>query len=405
MDLTIDPRLFRPAWNFVSGNVERNCETITTPGEGGTRERVTRVDRANPANFVLLDASDPSVSPRLMARRGNSWAEAATIPGCTVREPGRTMLLPGDMTKLLASKVGSTIDLFSDRDDRLVIRFSRTELAWNHPPADMFPAPSRLEPPGWHVLTAADFARAVRLTEFAVDEKSTRYALGGVLLEPAGPEHLSFVATDGAQMSSCRCSARTEGVLYRPESSAPVAPIHALTEAARLARTLENTAPVRLGFVSGGAFVFDCVAGRISAPAPHGRFPAWQDSIPSVEWSLLSLSDPAELGRALDLASIARTPDRVGVTVTQIAGGLRFDGRSELGHAWAVIDSPAVGRLGPVFSIDPHRLREPLLALAGEPVELLAGEDRDRLVAMLRAQDYVYVLATLALERSSGTAA
>lgn len=64
-----------------------------------------------------------------------------------------------------------------------------------------------------HQFNAGELLRAVRLTEFATDTESTRYALGGILFNPNGLERFDLAATDSRRLAVQTIPAEVCGTL------------------------------------------------------------------------------------------------------------------------------------------------------------------------------------------------
>ncbi len=121
------------------------------------------------------------------------------VEGVDVQQPGKA-LLP-------VARVG--LILRESSDDQLVFETTGTETIvkglhakFELPSAnpDEFPTVVGFEEERYHELPARLFKEMVRRTSFATDADSTRYALGGVLLELQG-ESVLAVGTDGRRLA------------------------------------------------------------------------------------------------------------------------------------------------------------------------------------------------------------
>ena len=74
----------------------------------------------------------------------------------------------------------------------------------------------------YHVVAAADLSKLIRRTMFATDVESTRYALGGVLVELTA-ESITMVGTDGRRLARMSAPAEAENDAAAPTGS-PVDP-------------------------------------------------------------------------------------------------------------------------------------------------------------------------------------
>ena len=75
--------------------------------------------------------------------------------------------------------------------------------------ANLFPEIPDFGATSYHVISAADLKKLIRRTIFATDVETTRYALGGVLVELTA-ESIAMVGTDGRRLALLRGFYRVE---------------------------------------------------------------------------------------------------------------------------------------------------------------------------------------------------
>jgi DNA polymerase III subunit beta len=391
MDVTLKVAELRRPWTWIAGNTGRGKEHVTHNDGPGKAWIETRVNRKDARNHVLISADRGG--PVRLAAWGRSIRVSAVVPGARVDAPGRALVLPSDLAKILKACRSEEVNLVEIVSGWRA-EFGRSTFSFQSPDAVNFPEPAPFEGAGCHVLPASTFARAVRLTAFAADPKSARYALGGVLIE-AQDSALDFVATDGRRIAHHRCTSPTvEGTPFRPTTHAPVVPLRAIREAEDLAGMLDVDDPVELAF-GPGAFEFRTGLGSIRSPLVDGRFPDWRRHLPPAgPVARLAFPDPQALLRAVELAAVVTAPEHEGIVLDLSAGRLILD-----------CESPHYGRsrvdLAADFAGDPlrlaldHRLLHDALATLepDEPVTLeLSGPDRP---IALRAEGWTFGLMTL----------
>ena len=98
---------------------------------------------------------------------------------------------------------------------------------------------------------AADLKKLIRRTIFATDVESTRYALGGVLVELT-VESIAMVGTDGRRLARMSATAEAENNPPPPGGS-PVIPVKALKVIER--NLADDDLPVHLSFQNGTAVI------------------------------------------------------------------------------------------------------------------------------------------------------
>ena len=75
--------------------------------------------------------------------------------------------------------------------------------------ANLFPEVPDFAAISYHVVAAADLKKLIRRTIFATDVESTRYALGGVLVELTA-ESIAMIGTDGRRLARMSAPAESE---------------------------------------------------------------------------------------------------------------------------------------------------------------------------------------------------
>ena len=122
------------------------------------------------ADCAMLSATDLEVGIRM------------EVPGFEVSAPGTVVLPISRFGPILRESTDEKLSLESDGRSTLV-RGQRSEFRLPAENPDEFPAVSLFQEEKYHELPARFFREIVRRTAFATDNESSRYALGGVLLE------------------------------------------------------------------------------------------------------------------------------------------------------------------------------------------------------------------------------
>ena len=196
-------------------------------------------------------------------------------------------------------------------------------------------------------LPADQFARAVKSTVYATDNDSSRYALGGVLVEVIdGVVH--FVGTDGRRLSVYECE-----VDQAVDNGHVLIPARAISAMAKLgigdgAVQLEAT---------GSEVIAECDGTTITSRLVEGRFPRWRDTLPEREndrWVV----NGADLLAATKAAKICTSESSLGVTYTFTPDGIHLTGKSaEAGESSVTCPVETAGvplaiKLDPEFVVD-----------------------------------------------------
>src|SRR5579875_1946686 len=143
---------------------------------------------------------------------------------------------------------------------------------------------------------------------FATDVESTRYALGGVLVELTN-EAIAMVGTDGRRLAKMAAQAEAENDAPAP-TGMPVIPVKALK---LIERNLDDDdPPVHLTIQSGTSVLVRTHNAVIYSRLVEGRFPRYQDVFPAKS----EVRIPMEVGPlrlAVEQASIVTNEESRGV--------------------------------------------------------------------------------------------
>jgi DNA polymerase-3 subunit beta len=237
-------------------------------------------------------------------------------------------------------------------------------------------------------LPADQFARAARATAYATDTESSRYALGGVLIE-VKDGNPTWVATDGRRLA-CVETETDQAV----DDSQTIVPGRVIAIAAGMAhgdgsvQVEANASEVRL--------TLDGVT--ITGRLVEGRFPRWRDVVgqPEGEASVLNVAD---LLSAVDAAAIVTSEQSKGIDLAWTSDTLTLAGRSaEYGESRVSCDVVSAGTTSST-KLDPKFLHDFLRHLPAdeEPqVDVYVADAQSRV--LLKCGPYTGVIMPLAAE-------
>jgi DNA polymerase-3 subunit beta len=146
-------------------------------------------------NSGILTATDMEVGVRL------------TVPDLEVITPGTAVVPVSRLNMILRESNDDMLELDADPDKTLITgQHSRFELQAQNP--DEFPEVADFDDSDYFEIAAGVFKELIRRTLFATDTESSRYALGGVLLE-MDDKTITAVGTDGRRL------AKMEGLIKK----------------------------------------------------------------------------------------------------------------------------------------------------------------------------------------------
>jgi DNA polymerase-3 subunit beta len=260
--------------------------------------------------------------------------------------------------------------------------------------ASIFPEVPDFAATSYHVVKAADLKKLIRRTIFATDIESTRYALGGVLIELTG-ESIAMVGTDGRRLARMSAVAEEENN-PPPLTGSPVIPVKALKVIER--NLADDDPPVHLTFQNGVAVLMRSKRAVIYSQLVEGRFPRYQDVFPTNS----DVKIPLEVGPlriAVEQASILTSEDSRGVDFQFSSGVLRLMSQSAtVGNS--VIELPIVYEGKTVeITFDPRYLTDALKTL-DDTTSITAELIDSNNAAVFKTNDrYAYVVMPLTREQ------
>jgi DNA polymerase-3 subunit beta len=301
-----------------------------------------------------------------------------------------SLLLPKDrLSAILGSHSGDEITITPD-DSSCLIKAGRGE--WTLPTEDAG------EYPSWDVVGAKpvtrlpvdQFCRAVKGVVFAVDDESSRYALGAVLVEVKG-ESVTFVATDGRRLSCVNCEHD-----LAVDDSQTLVPARAMAIIARLAASAGD-ASVQLE-TTGKEIVATVGTATVKARLLDGRYPRWRDTLPDRDARATTVSR-ADLLAATRAAAIVTSDESKGVQFVFSDGGIWLHGQSaEKGESSVTCDVVEPGDKATV-KLDPLFVQQWLGGIDSEAepeVEVEAVDAQSAVI--LRCGDNTGVIMPLAVD-------
>jgi DNA polymerase-3 subunit beta len=246
----------------------------------------------------------------------------AVVEGVETLAPGAVLLPSSRLVAILReAAAGTVVEIESDGTAALV-KAARSEFRLpvedplEFPSVATFPAGPcyELSPPLVHEL--------VKRTVFATDNESSRYALGGVLLELSGSGVIA-VGTDGRRLSKMEGPCQIQGgELPDAQPIVPARAMHLVERSIGGADTPVQVAvrPNEILVRTGGT--------TISARLVEGRFPRWRDVFPERPDANRVPVVAGPLLAAVRQAAIVTSEQSKGIDFSFEPGQLVLSGRS-----------------------------------------------------------------------------
>jgi DNA polymerase III subunit beta len=292
------------------------------------------------------------------------------IAGGQVIRPG-SCLLPGEVTgKILGSADDDTLTIETDGP---MVKVSCGKARWSVSTDDatLFPEVPELTGEVQVTLAPADLITLVERTRYATDTESTRYALGGMLVE-AEAEVVRFTATDGRRVSIQEFQADVFGVI--PKNAVISVPIADLI--ATVAKAVDDLAAIRIDDRSvqvriGGSTLY----GRLV----EGRFPAYRDTFPEGVTRRIAGIDTGAFGQALEQVKATEDDTSRGVDFDFSPGLLKMTHSSEKGSSEVEFPIDYDGPDVPI-TFDPRYVADVVKCLAGHEITIEVIDHKNAVV-------------------------
>jgi DNA polymerase-3 subunit beta len=289
------------------------CDVFATAEAVATAQSVVPSRSPKPVLLSVRLDVDPEAGTTVSATDLECGLRLRVV-GVKADAPCSLLLPPARLLAILRGQVGRNDELTfevssGDGPGTLVVRGkgARFEIPLEDPA--LFPNVPRFASADFEELAAADLKRLIRHTHYATDVESTRYALGGALVE-AGAGELAMVATDGRRLARQVVPASTVGK-GAPRGGTPVVPLKAMKLLDRLCG--DDDPPVHLTFDKAGLYA-RTESAEVHSRLVEGRYPRYQDVLPADTATRLKVGTTAgELLWACEQAAIMTGDESRGV--------------------------------------------------------------------------------------------
>ena len=130
------------------------------------------------------------------------------VLGVKVDRAGAVILPTSKMQSILRTSTDEELAI-EVNDDQLLVRGRHAQFKMPTDDPALYPEVPDFAASAYHVVAAADLKKLIRRTMFATDVESTRYALGGVLVELTD-DSITMVGTDGRRLAQMSAAAEAE---------------------------------------------------------------------------------------------------------------------------------------------------------------------------------------------------
>lgn len=274
----------------------------------------------------------------------------------------------GDGSVLLSPKFGQILTSGKDEelsikvgDDQIDIRGLRSKFVL--PTENPDEMPTFPEPEGEPITCkSADLRGAMRLTSYATDVESTRYALGGIKFEVDEAGTTALVGTDGRRLAWAKIEAESGG-----RTANGVIPLKAIKAIEKILAA-GGSEEVEFWLTVDNAH-FRTETALLYTRLVEGRFPKYSDIFPTQTQSVIEM-EVGSFREALEQSTITTSDESRGVDFTFSSGSLTLASKSsDVGSGLIDLATDYDGAER-VITLDPRYLLDALKVISEETVEL-----------------------------------
>jgi len=274
------------------------------------------------------------------------------LDGVEVLAPGAVLLPSGRLAAIVReSPPGTVFEIHTD-GTASVVKAPRSEFRLPAEDPLEFPSVATFPTEACFEVATPLVRELVRRTVFATDSESSRYALGGVLVEFT-PEGVIAVGTDGRRLAKMQGPARIQG--GTAAAAQPIVPARAMQ---LIERCLGGADQPVLIAARPAEILVKTAGTTISARLVDGRFPRWRDVFPERPEAAKVQIISGPLLAAVRQAAIVTSEQSKGVDFSFEPGQLVLMGRSaESGESRVELPIDHAGatvriKLDPRFVVD-----------------------------------------------------
>jgi DNA polymerase-3 subunit beta len=329
----------------------------------------------------ILSATDMELGVRL------------TVPDIIIEKPGTAVIPVARLNMILRESGDETLTIDADNERTLITgQFSRFELAAHNP--DEYPELTDFKEHNFLRVKSGTFREMIKRTLFATDADSSRFALGGVLLELEGDTMIA-VGTDGRRLATMQGAVEKIGT---PSiGSTTIVPSRSMQVIERLIP--DDESPIDLALRSNDLLLRG-TTGVFFSRLVEGRYPKWREVVPKRTADTNQVDIPVgPMYSALRQAAIVASDESRGVDFTFDKGTLVLtNSTAEVGQSR--IEMPVPYDNGETtITLDHRFVADFLKVLQPDKTFTFDFEDSEKAAFCHTDDHYGYVIMPLSKER------
>ena len=329
---------------------------------------------------TILTATDMEVGVRLV------------VPDVEVEVPGSAVIPVLRMNMILRETNDEFLNLSTDDDKTVIVgEHSKFELQGQNP--DEFPEVASFEEDNYFEMKSGVLKELIKRTLFATDAESSRYALGGVLLE-MDDKTITAVGTDGRRLAKMQGQIKKVGNPQTGEGTT-IVPSRAMQLMERILP--DGDVDIQLAARANDLLLKE-PNGIFYSRLVEGRFPKWRDVLPVRQDSNRIDIPVGPMYSALRQAAIVANDESRGIEFSFKNGSLVLSSNTaEVGESRIEMPVPFDGEL--TITLDHRYVADFLKVLQPDKTFTLDLENSEQAAYCETDDNYGYVIMPLSRDR------
>jgi len=331
---------------------------------------------------ITLTATDMEVGIRL-----------ELVEGVEIETEG-TALLPVQRTMAILRESNDETLAFETDDSGIRVKGSHSKFRLPGANPDEFPSVTGFDEEKYHVVPTRLFREMVKRTVFATDAESSRFALGGVLLEMEDTR-VTAVGTDGRRLARMEGTGEAIGG-HQTSGSSTIVPTRAIQLIERALSDKDETVDVA---ARSNDLLVRTPRAVIYSRLVEGRYPNWRQVLPQRENGIQLDMTVGPLFAALRQAAIVTDHESRGIDFTFADGTLKLEASTaEIGESQ--IELPIAYDGEPITLTMDHRYVADFCKVLDNETNFVIEIESGASPALLTTDDgYGYVIMPMARDR------
>jgi DNA polymerase-3 subunit beta len=305
-----------------------------------------------------------------------------------------TALLPVQRTMAILRESNDETLTFETDESGIRVQGSHSKFKLPGSNPDEFPSVTGFDEDKYHVVSTRLFSEMVRRTVFATDAESSRFALGGVLLEME-ETRVTAVGTDGRRLAKMEGTGEPIGG-HQTSGASTIVPTRAIQLIERALSDKDETVDVA---ARNNDLLVRTPRAVIYSRLVEGRYPNWRQVFPQREGAVQLDMTVGPLFAALRQAAIVTDHDSRGIDFTFADGTLKLEASTaQIGESQ--IELPIAYDGEPITLTMDHRYVADFCKVLDNETNFMLEIESGASPALLTTDDgYGYVIMPMARDR------